>query len=99
MQIIKIDWKLLKIKLKWWFFTYWKFSFKTIFERLFDKPDIKLGEKLVCYNYVSCGLYFDWSNWPLGYWCIKINNNNDFNTINAITWELEKFYRERLKND
>lgn len=65
------------------------YKLKGVYRRLFDKPNIEVGESLAYYGYIATGYYFDWEHCL---WFITTDREL------AVSWGLEKWYREEIKN-
>jgi len=62
---------------------------KKLFRYLFQRPDIKVGEKTSYYDRTCMRVYFDWKD---GLWLIECEDV-------IISWGLEQFYRNKAKRE
>lgn len=58
---------------------------KKLFRYLFQRPNVKVGDKLAYYNRTCMHVYFSWKD---DLWFIECEDV-------TISWGLEQFYRKR----
>lgn len=66
------------------------YKLRGLHRRLFDKPNVKVGESLAYHGHICTGYYFDWKHCL---WFVTTDREL------AVSWGLEKWYRDNMKKE